>query len=392
MSGIFDFRGLTLILTAQCNSHCSYCYQTAKKPRRMDWATIRAAIDLAFNSYSPEIKMVFLGGEPLLEFPKIRRAVEFSCRNAPVEKHVRYAIGTNGLLVTDQIAAFLDEHDFEVQLSFDGIARAQNYRRKGTFVLIDRLLDRLRERHPDLFRNKVRINTVLISSTIPYFADSIRYLMKKGVGRIAVSPSFTPSTGWTDEGIQDLDTQFSRIYDESMRHLEKTGEVPFCLFRKTTADNRRSVADGGMCSVTGGKNLTVDVDGQVYGCVMLAESYQEFPSAFLKMRLAPLRMGNLHDSGFCKRHAAFPEAVRGAEIFHHKQDKYSSYGRCRKCRYLNRCSVCPVSIGYDPGNTDPHRVPDFICAFNMVALKYRDRFPCIRNPLERLDAFLKAFR
>lgn len=388
MSGEFDIRGLALILTAQCNLRCSYCYQIAKKPQRIAWATIRAAIELAFHSRSPEIKMVFIGGEPLLEFPRIRRAVEFSRRNAPVEKRVRYAIGTNGLLLTDPIAAFLDEHDFEVQLSFDGIARAQDFRQEGTFSRLDGLLDRLRDRQPSLFKDQLRINTVLVPPAIPYFADSIRYLMRKGVGRIAVSPSFTPPPGWTNKAIRDLDTQFRSIYDDSVRHLEKTGEVPFCLFRKTAADNRRPDADDAMCSVTGGKNLTVDVDGRVYGCVMLAESYQTFPSSFLQMRLAPLRMGKLQDSGFDERYAAFPKAVRGAEIFHYKRDKYSSYGRCRTCRYRNHCSVCPVSIGCDPGNDDPHRVPDFICAFNRVALKYRDRFPYMKNPLGRLSGFI----
>jgi hypothetical protein len=29
------------------------------------------------------------------------------------------------------------------------------------------------------------------------------------------------------------------------------------------------------------------------------------------------------------------------------------------------------------GNEDPHRVPDFICAFNSVALRKRDEFPAV---------------
>jgi hypothetical protein len=33
-----------------------------------------------------------------------------------------------------------------------------------------------------------------------------------------------------------------------------------------------------------------------------------------------------------------------------------------------------MSIGNLPGNEDPDRVPDFSCAFHLVALKHRDLF------------------
>ena len=86
-------------------------------------------------------------------------------------------------------------------------------------------------------------------------------------------------------------------------------------------------------------------------------------------------MGDLLDPRLPRRMAAYPAAARAAGIFHDKQDKYSSYGRCGECRYLSTCGVCPVSIGHQPGNDDPDRIPDFQCAYNLVALKYRERFP-----------------
>ena len=42
---------------------------------------------------------------------------------------------------------------------------------------------------------------------------------------------------------------------------------------------------------------------------------------------------------------------------------------------MTTCAICPVSIGHQPGNTDPHRIPDFLCAYNLVSLKYREKFP-----------------
>ena len=350
----------------------------------MDWSTLRASIDLALTSKSSGIKLMFLGGEPLLEFPLIRAAVKYADCKAPSRKRLKYAISTNGLLITEDVAAFLDEHQFETQLSFDGVAKAQDYRKKGTFATIDRLLDMLQDKYPDLFENRLRICMTQIPATIPYLADSVRYLTNKNAQQIAISPSLMPSPEWKPDDIQELEAQFREIFQFSLRHFRKTDEVPFLLFRKERKDSQQPITERDMCGVMKGKSVVVDVDGQVYGCVLFAESYQKFRSSLLKTCLGPLKMGDLRDPDFWQRRAAFPKAARKAEIFDHKGKKYSSYGRCGKCRYIGRCSVCPVSIGYDTKNTDPHRVPDFICAFNMVALKYRDLFPCMSNPLTRL--------
>ena len=85
-----------------------------------------------------------------------------------------------------------------------------------------------------------------------------------------------------------------------------------------------------------------------------------------------------------RRFAAYPRAARAARIFDDKQDKYSSYARCGECRFLATCAVCPVSIGHQPGNEDPRRIPDFLCAYNLVSLAYRERFPRQADALDVL--------
>ena len=172
---------LVLILTAQCNLRCTYCYQTRKNPLRITWDTIRASIDLGLDCSSDKLAVLFLGGEPLLEWSLIRRSEDYLNAKLPAGKRVAYEISTNGLLLTDEIAGFLDQHEFDVQLSVDGIAEAQNYRHEGTFATVDRQLDRLRENWPALLRHRLRTSTVLTPATIPFLADSIRYFTKKGI-------------------------------------------------------------------------------------------------------------------------------------------------------------------------------------------------------------------
>jgi radical SAM protein with 4Fe4S-binding SPASM domain len=129
-----------------------------------------------------------------------------------------------------------------------------------------------------------------------------------------------------------------------------------------------------MCAAAGTAGLAVDVDGQVYGCVLFAESYQTIPDGMLRRCLEPMRLGDIRAQGLGTRLEAYPAAAAAAGIFTQKQDKRSSYRSCEGCRFLHACSVCPVSIGHIPGNSDPHRVPDLQCAFNLAVLTARERF------------------
>ena len=122
-----------------------------------------------------------------------------------------------------------------------------------------------------------------------------------------------------------------------------------------------------------GRCITVDVDGGVYGCDLFAASYQKLESPSMRGGLAEMRMGAIDGRGFARRYASFPAAVRRARIFDRKDRKYSAYGRCRECRYFTDCMLCPACIPRVPGNSDPDRVSDFCCAFNLVSLKYRYR-------------------
>ncbi len=370
-----EIQSVDVVLTAGCNLRCGYCYQNDKKPRSMDWETLRATADLVLRSRRPEVRMLFIGGEPLLEFPLIRRAVEYVEAARPRRLAVRYNIVTNGTLLREEQVAFLTEHDFEIQLSFDGVPSAQALRGAGTFAVLDRLLDRLRETRPAFFSEKLTVALTLLPPNIGFLADSIDYFLDKKVQHIAVTPALTNQPAWRDELMAALDGQFARVFRASLRHYRRTGEVPLQLFRRHRGESGGRPENISMCGVGQGETPAVDVDGQVHGCLMFVDSYQTFPTEFLRTRLDAMRMGGLRDPQLPRRMAAYPAAARAAAIFDDKQDKYSSYGRCGECRFLGSCTVCPVSIGHQPGNTDPHRVPDFQCAYNLVSLKYRERFP-----------------
>ena len=70
-----DLRAVKLVLTAGCNLRCSYCYQSDKKNLRIDWEIVRATLDRLLASARSDVELLFIGGEPLLEFPTIELQV-----------------------------------------------------------------------------------------------------------------------------------------------------------------------------------------------------------------------------------------------------------------------------------------------------------------------------
>jgi len=369
-----ELESVEVILTANCNLRCAYCYQNAKKPRSMSWDTLRGALDILLRSHSPEVAVVFLGGEPLLEFPLIRKAVAYVEGRRTRKKVVRFSLSTNGTLLGAEQARFLDRHRIDVQLSFDGVPESQRLRGRGTFEILDRLLGRLSADTPRLFRDGLTVHMTLTASTIPSLADSIAYFLGKGVAEISVGPVVTFDPGWTTDLLENLEHQFARAFVACVEHYRRMGEVPVLLFRLDGAP-ARNVPEGAMCRAPTGEVLAVDVDGHVYGCAAFAESYQKPASPFLRSGVVSMWLGDFRDPDFAGRLARYPQAARGLGIFHDKERKHSSFGRCADCRFAKACSVCPASIGHIPGNADPHRVPDFVCAFNRTALGWRALFP-----------------
>ena len=366
---------IAFILTAACNLKCRYCYQNRHSPGRLSLDELETALSWGIHSAAGKLEILFLGGEPLLEFPLIRQAVEYVEAHQPPDKQVVFRISTNGTLLTDEILKFLERHSFEIQLSFDGLAAAQDLRAPGTFPILDGWLDRWRKDYPDFLRQHLTVSILVVPQNLAYLPDSIRYLVSKGVGNISVAPGITCDSDWRIGSIEELDAVLGQVCEFSLRHRERAGEIPVLLFRDTREDPSDQPQELPMCGILNGHILTVDVDSQAYGCAAFAGSCQEFTTPLQKAAHEAVRIGSIHDPDFEERLAAFQEKARRTGLFDRKEDKYSAYGRCRECEFIDQCTICPASTIHRPGNEDPNRVSDFCCAFNRVALKYRTRFP-----------------
>ena len=382
-----SLRKLHLVLTGRCNLRCAYCYQNRRSRGRMRWETLCEGLALAAASPAKELHLVFSGGEPLLEMPLIRRAVRLARTLRPEPGALRLAVITNGTLLRPETASYLVDQGFEVLLSFDGSPAAQDLRGRGTFAILDRRLEELRRDHPAFLRRGLTVAVTLTPRTIGGLAGAIRYLNWKGVRRITVYPVIGPAPGWSEARHRLLLAQFEKIVELSVGLHGAGGQIPFLALRApehrppprrspvTRAPGRPqgSRRSDALCGAGHGEALTLGPDGEIAPCALWLESLQEHPE-MLRSRLEPLGLGTVGSEGLLERMASLKDLVTQVDLFNRRERKRSAYGRCATCRYREDCAVCPVAIALAPGNRDPHRIPDFHCAYNRAVLAAREEF------------------
>lgn len=165
---------ITLQLTQNCNFRCKYCIysethnlrQRSHSTERMTLETAKKAIDFLWKHSvdSPDVNIGFYGGEPLLEFPLLKKAVEYSERLFE-GKNLTFSVTTNGTLLNDEIISFFQEHDVSLMISLDGPKEINDKNRvfangKGTFDTVAKQIGRIREIAPQ-YAAKLQISMVM---------------------------------------------------------------------------------------------------------------------------------------------------------------------------------------------------------------------------------------
>jgi uncharacterized protein len=131
-----NLRHIFLNVTHRCTLDCGYCYGDggtyfgSEVDLSLDSAKDAVDFLLSASGDSKECNITFFGGEPLLNFERIKEVVDYSReRAAQFDKKVHYCITTNGTLLRDEIIDYLIEERFAVTFSIDGPKKIQDINR-----------------------------------------------------------------------------------------------------------------------------------------------------------------------------------------------------------------------------------------------------------------------
>ena len=220
---------LELQLTCRCNLACDYCVYSGNyahvephADRDMSWDTVRRSIDFyaAHSSKSETVKISFYGGEALLCFDLMQRAVAYA-KLVFAGRNPQFRVTSNGVCLTEKVALWLEQQpDVRIMVTVNGPFHDQyrkTVRGEGSLSIIEKNLRMLREQHPQVWEKQIHF-IANVARPSDYAAMSDYYREK--IGRPADTYSHISSKDGNEtirdilrgDGLLDDEDALCRVY------------------------------------------------------------------------------------------------------------------------------------------------------------------------------------
>ena len=276
-------KALCLHICHDCNLSCKYCFagkgRYKGKAEYMTFDVAKRAVDfLISNSGNRKIlEMDFFGGEPLMNLDVVKRTVEYAKKEGgKTGKTFLFTLTTNGVLLNDETADYLNREMENVVLSVDGRKEVhdgvrQTVNGKGSYeVIIDNIKKFVKKRGD----RRYYVRGTFTNRNLD-FSNDVLALADMGLDQISLEPVVL---GEGDElyigkdklpVIREEYRKLSRIYLER----KKKGEKLFNFFHFNID------LEGGVClkkrvSACGAGNeyFSVTPNGDIYPCHQFASN------------------------------------------------------------------------------------------------------------------------
>ena len=228
-------KALCLHIAHDCNLACKYCFAEEGEyhGRRalMDYETGKQALDfLIANSGSRRnLEVDFFGGEPLMNWGVVKQLVAYGREQEKLhDKHFRFTLTTNGVLLNDEVMEFVNREMDNVVLSIDGRKevhdRMRPFRRgQGSYDLIVPKFQKLADSR-DQMRYYVRGTFTHFNTD---FSEDVLHLADLGFKQISVEPVVAQPTdeyALQEEDLPKLFAEYDKLAAE-MVERKKAGKA-----------------------------------------------------------------------------------------------------------------------------------------------------------------------
>jgi len=311
-----------IILTEKCNLRCKYCFVRGKKEislKDMNLRTLIGGINLLTSlSGGRSIELQFFGGEPLVKFDLITKAVEYVNRliRKGVLKKAFYGITTNATLVTDKQANFLKKNKFLVSVSLDGWENIHNANRvymsgNGSYNHVVAGLNILKK-----YKNEIGILVTPSKNNIDYLSKACKFIVQDlGFKFLTINTPQPVNGNWEIDG-----EKFSKELKKCYTIAQQNNAIINHFGTRTLFALNLKQPMILSCSKYGNNfTATLTTDGKISPCIVSWE-YKE--------ALVPLRRFS-YSSSFIDWKLTKPYFLQ----------------RCKKCPAMNVCGgPCPLEV------------------------------------------------
>lgn len=243
-----SIRVMVLHMTDYCNLRCKYCFIEGGQPENYNRKTMSPATAItAINKFVEIIQrnkneknhpsIVFYGGEPLLNWPVIKEALDYIEK---VEKEKGFAIDkviiTNGTMLQKEMLETIRKHNVMISVSIDGTQEIHDANRidncgEGTF---EKVVEKIRM----LQQNGLEptVSCVMAKEGVSNCEENVRFLVEelgiKGLGfnHVSIIPGLNYYDAQYEENfasaiikVQELiQKEYPYVYERRMGHKVNT--------------------------------------------------------------------------------------------------------------------------------------------------------------------------
>lgn len=337
-------KAMCLHVAHDCNMTCKYCFGDTGAfdgvRSMLQLETGKKAIDflLKHSGSRRNLEIDFFGGEPLMNFDTVRKLVAYG-REAEktLGKNIRFTITTNGLLLDDEKADYINENMDNVILSIDGRPEVNDKMRrtvngKGTYDIITKNYHRFVEK---------RKGTYYVRGTFTRenldFSEDVKHLADQGFRNVSVEPVVTDqsfSYALQNEDKEAILREYDRLTDLYLEYAEEGRKFEFFHFNVDLNQGPCIVKRVSGCGA-GTEYVAVSPEGDIYPCHQFVGN-------------PDFRLGNLNDEEFInKRYDEFNRAhIYNKEKCRNCWAKFYCSGGCHANAYhVNHDILVPYELG-----------------------------------------------
>lgn len=253
----------TINLTRNCNLRCRHCYNGERLDVpliEMTPSETKTIIQQLSELVVREPRLLILsGGEPLLEKEKLLTAITFG-----KEHDFNVRLNTNGLLLDEDMASFLADHEVLTQVSLDGVDATTN----ALLRISDSAFEKALRAIKNLVKSgcRTRISATIHSGNADQIPVMINLAEQMGVEQFVTSSLVEIGNAKTNDVYPiGFAKEFAILYEVVKDDQQKQQMTRSTLLAETITAIRAGIRF--VYCGTGCSTLCVDADGILYPCI-----------------------------------------------------------------------------------------------------------------------------
>lgn len=269
-------KALCLHMAHDCNLKCEYCFASqgnfhGEKCLMPLEVGKRALEFLCQNSgHRVNLEVDFFGGEPLMNFPVVKELVKYGRElEKEYNKHFRFTITTNGVLLNDNNIKFINENMSNVVLSLDGRKSVNDKMRKtlsdkGSYDIIVPKFKKLVEGRGD---KDYYIRGTFTNQNLDFSEDILNFY-KEGFKKVSIEPVVTDPKEYyalREEHLQKVLDEYEKFSKEYIDILKKDNKFLFFHFMIDLSQGPCIIKKCSGCGA-GNEYMAVTPQGDLFPC------------------------------------------------------------------------------------------------------------------------------